>query len=153
MYVWGSHGHLRAACHLGQSIISNRLSRTHKLAHGRLRWRLMYVSHPESINPFPRVIVYGLIIDVDSIQQHPRAGKVRLVAPPVTYNGMRMPVRRPPPWLSQHTKEVRVHVRINGDILSVSPPPSFLQFCIAFRILHSNHDLVVGPAGTRVLSE
>jgi succinate--hydroxymethylglutarate CoA-transferase len=22
------------------------------------------------------------------------------------YNGQRMPVRRPPPWLSQHTEEV-----------------------------------------------
>ncbi|KAH0832207.1 CAIB/BAIF family enzyme [Lanmaoa asiatica] len=38
--------------------------------------------------------------------KHPRAGKVRMVAPPVTYNGKRMPVRRPPPWLSQHTTEI-----------------------------------------------
>lgn len=38
--------------------------------------------------------------------QHPRAGKIRMVAPPVTYNGKRMPVRRAPPWLSQHTTEV-----------------------------------------------
>lgn len=29
-----------------------------------------------------------------------------MVAPAVTYDGKRMPVRRPPPWLSQHTDEV-----------------------------------------------
>jgi succinate--hydroxymethylglutarate CoA-transferase len=40
------------------------------------------------------------------IRQHPRAGKVKLVAPAVSYNGQRMPVRRPPPWLSEHTTEV-----------------------------------------------
>ena len=38
--------------------------------------------------------------------QHPRAGKIKLVAPAVTYNGKRMPVTRPPPYLSQHTSEV-----------------------------------------------
>jgi len=47
-----------------------------------------------------------------------------MVAPPVTYNGKRMPVRRPPPWLSQHTKEVRARV---SDILGFffGSPPSF----------------------------
>jgi succinate--hydroxymethylglutarate CoA-transferase len=29
-----------------------------------------------------------------------------MVAPPVMYNGERMPVRMPPPWLGQHTDEV-----------------------------------------------
>lgn len=29
------------------------------------------------------------------------------MAPAVTYNGKRMPINRPPPWLSQHTDEVR----------------------------------------------
>lgn len=38
--------------------------------------------------------------------QHPRAGKIKLVGPAVSYNGKRMPVTRPPPWLSQHTTEV-----------------------------------------------
>lgn len=38
--------------------------------------------------------------------QHPRAGPVKLVAPAVMYNGKRMPVTRPPPYLSQHTDEV-----------------------------------------------
>ncbi|KIJ17941.1 hypothetical protein PAXINDRAFT_111696 [Paxillus involutus ATCC 200175] len=50
----------------------------------------------------PQVIARESTVEID----HPRAGKVRMVAPPVTYNGKRMPVRRPPPWLSQHTTEV-----------------------------------------------
>ncbi|KAJ8691176.1 hypothetical protein PTI98_010771 [Pleurotus ostreatus] len=37
---------------------------------------------------------------------HPRAGKIKVVAPAVFYDGKKMPVRRPPPWLSQHTSEV-----------------------------------------------
>jgi succinate---hydroxymethylglutarate CoA-transferase len=40
--------------------------------------------------------------------KHPRAGKMKLVAPAVMYNGQRMPVTRPPPYLSQHTDEVCV---------------------------------------------
>ncbi|KAF8133446.1 CoA-transferase family III domain-containing protein [Boletus edulis] len=50
----------------------------------------------------PQAIARKSTVEVD----HPRAGKIRMVAPPVTYNGKRMPVRRPPPWLSQHTTEV-----------------------------------------------
>lgn len=50
----------------------------------------------------PQAVARSSTVEVD----HPRAGKVRMVAPPVTYNGKRMPVRRPPPWLSQHTAEV-----------------------------------------------
>ena len=38
--------------------------------------------------------------------QHSRAGKIKLVAPAVAYNGRKMEVRRPPPWLSEHTDEV-----------------------------------------------
>ena len=38
--------------------------------------------------------------------QHPRAGKIKLVSPAVTYSGKRMPITRPPPYLSQHTTEV-----------------------------------------------
>ncbi|KAL4259653.1 CoA-transferase III family protein [Pleurotus pulmonarius] len=37
---------------------------------------------------------------------HPRAGKIKVVAPAVFYDGKKMPVRRPPPWLSQHTTEI-----------------------------------------------
>lgn len=43
-----------------------------------------------------------VMVEVD----HPRAGKIKLVGPPVTYNGKKMEVRMPPPWLSEHTTEV-----------------------------------------------
>lgn len=71
-------------------------------------------AHPQAI---AREMTVEIDVRVSSVQrgrrarrfvfgQHPRAGKVRMVAPPVTYNGKRMPVRLPPPWLSQHTTEV-----------------------------------------------
>ncbi|OBZ71750.1 Succinate--hydroxymethylglutarate CoA-transferase [Grifola frondosa] len=50
----------------------------------------------------PQAVARGMIVEV----KHPRSGKIKLVAPPVTYNGVRMPVNRPPPWLSQHTVEI-----------------------------------------------
>jgi len=50
----------------------------------------------------PQAVARGAVVEID----HPRAGKVKLVAPAVTYNGKKMPVTRPPPWLSEHTTEV-----------------------------------------------
>lgn len=50
----------------------------------------------------PRTGEYGLI----RVDQHPRAGKIKMVSPAVAYNGQKMPVERPPPWLSEHTEEV-----------------------------------------------
>ncbi|TFL05361.1 CAIB/BAIF family enzyme [Pterulicium gracile] len=50
----------------------------------------------------PQAVARGLVSEVD----HPRAGKIKMVSPAVNYNGQRMPIRRPPPWLSQHTTEV-----------------------------------------------
>jgi len=50
----------------------------------------------------PQAIARGAIIEID----HPRAGRLKLVAPAVTYDGKRMPVTRPPPYLSEHTSEV-----------------------------------------------
>ncbi|EEB87069.1 hypothetical protein MPER_15745, partial [Moniliophthora perniciosa FA553] len=38
--------------------------------------------------------------------EHPRAGTIKLVSPPISYNGKKMQVRRPPPWLGEHTEEV-----------------------------------------------
>ncbi|GAA6004166.1 hypothetical protein JCM10207_002463 [Rhodosporidiobolus poonsookiae] len=38
--------------------------------------------------------------------EHPRAGKIKLVAPAVQYNGERMELTRPPPVLRQHTVEI-----------------------------------------------
>ena len=50
----------------------------------------------------PQVKARELVVEVE----HPRAGKIKLVGPAVMYNGHRMPVERPPPYLSQHTEEV-----------------------------------------------
>ncbi|KAJ4481944.1 CAIB/BAIF family enzyme [Lentinula aciculospora] len=38
--------------------------------------------------------------------EHPRAGPIKLVAPAVSYNGKKMPVRRHPPWLGEHSDEI-----------------------------------------------
>ncbi|KAJ3514196.1 hypothetical protein NLJ89_g2511 [Agrocybe chaxingu] len=50
----------------------------------------------------PQAIARGVTVEVE----HDRAGKIKLVAPAVTYNGKRMEVQLPPPWLSEHTEEV-----------------------------------------------
>ncbi|KIO25713.1 hypothetical protein M407DRAFT_75368 [Tulasnella calospora MUT 4182] len=50
----------------------------------------------------PQAKARGITVEVE----HPRAGPIKLVAPAVSYNGKRMPVKRPPPYLSQHTDEV-----------------------------------------------
>jgi len=50
----------------------------------------------------PQAIARGVTVEVD----HPRAGTIKLVGPAVSYNGEKMPVKRAPPWLSQHTTEV-----------------------------------------------
>ncbi|KAF7365427.1 CAIB/BAIF family enzyme [Mycena venus] len=50
----------------------------------------------------PQAVARGVTVEVE----HPRAGKIKLVAPAVSYNGEKMKVRRPPPWLSEHTNEV-----------------------------------------------
>ncbi|KAK7031383.1 CAIB/BAIF family enzyme [Favolaschia claudopus] len=50
----------------------------------------------------PQAVARGVVTEVE----HPRAGKIKLVAPAVSYNGEKMKVRRPPPWLSEHTEEV-----------------------------------------------
>ncbi|GAA6031267.1 hypothetical protein JCM8097_005575 [Rhodosporidiobolus ruineniae] len=44
----------------------------------------------------------GMVREVD----HPRAGKIKLVAPAVQYNGERVELTRPPPVLRQHSVEV-----------------------------------------------
>ncbi|KAJ6557252.1 CAIB/BAIF family enzyme [Mycena vulgaris] len=50
----------------------------------------------------PQAVARGVTVEVE----HPRAGTIKLVAPAVSYNGEKMKVRRPPPWLSEHTDEV-----------------------------------------------
>lgn len=39
---------------------------------------------------------------------------IKLIAPAVSYNGKRMPVARPPPWLSEHTTEVNLSIGFTG---------------------------------------
>ncbi|KZV92574.1 CAIB/BAIF family enzyme [Exidia glandulosa HHB12029] len=50
----------------------------------------------------PQAVARGVVQEVE----HPRAGKIKLVGPAVAYNGKKMPIERPPPWLSQHTDEI-----------------------------------------------
>jgi len=50
----------------------------------------------------PQAIARGVVVEVE----HPRAGKIKLVGPAVAYNGKKMEINRPPPWLSEHTEEV-----------------------------------------------
>lgn len=50
----------------------------------------------------PQAIARKVVVEVE----HARAGKIKLVAPAVSYNGQKMKVRLPPPWLSEHTEEV-----------------------------------------------
>ncbi|KAF9561352.1 Hpt, histidine phosphotransferase protein [Agrocybe pediades] len=49
----------------------------------------------------PQAIARKVTVEVE----HARAGKIKLVGPAVTYNGQKMEVRLPPPWLSEHTEE------------------------------------------------
>ncbi|KAA1469966.1 CoA-transferase family III [Dentipellis sp. KUC8613] len=60
------------------------------------------INNIEQTFEHPQAIARGVVVDVE----HPRAGKVKLVGPAVTYNGKKMPVKRAPPYLSQHTDEV-----------------------------------------------
>ncbi|KAI0661976.1 CAIB/BAIF family enzyme [Cubamyces menziesii] len=59
----------------------------------------------------PQVAARQMITEVE----HPRAGKIKLVSPAVTYNGKRMPIARPPPYLSQHTNEVLTELGYSAE--------------------------------------
>ena len=48
------------------------------------------------------VLASGILQDVE----HPSAGLLKMVASPVLVDGKRLPIRRPPPTLGQHTNEV-----------------------------------------------
>ncbi|EJD50918.1 CAIB/BAIF family enzyme [Auricularia subglabra TFB-10046 SS5] len=50
----------------------------------------------------PQAVARGVVQEIE----HPRAGKIKLVGPAVSYDGRKMPIERPPPWLSQHTDEI-----------------------------------------------
>ena len=69
--------------------------------------------------------------------QHPRAGTIKLVGPAVSYNGKRMPLTRPPPWLSQHTDEVRDCLPASVR-LTVFPTRFSVNWATMKRILQSS---------------
>ncbi|GAA5971032.1 hypothetical protein JCM21900_002785, partial [Sporobolomyces salmonicolor] len=50
----------------------------------------------------PQTVARDLVREVE----HPRAGKIKLVAPAIMYNGHRMEFTRPPPVLRQHSVEI-----------------------------------------------
>lgn len=60
------------------------------------------VNDYDVVSTDPQVRHNGIIMDID----HPRAGGVKLMAHPVRYDGQAPPLRRLPPELGQHTREV-----------------------------------------------
>ncbi|TFK40685.1 CAIB/BAIF family enzyme [Crucibulum laeve] len=62
----------------------------------------------------PQAVARQVTVEVD----HPRSGKIKLVAPAVSYNGKKMPVRLPPPWLSEHTTEVMEELGYTAEEIS-----------------------------------
>jgi len=72
------------------------------------------INNIEQTFKHPQVVARGVVVEV----QHPRAGKIKLVGPAVTYNGKRMPVNRPPPWLSEHTDEVLNELGYDAEHIS-----------------------------------
>jgi succinate--hydroxymethylglutarate CoA-transferase len=59
----------------------------------------------------PQIVARGLVHEID----HPRAGKIKVVGPPIKYSDAEPSVRLPPPLLGQHTDEVL------GEVLGYSP--------------------------------
>jgi succinate--hydroxymethylglutarate CoA-transferase len=60
------------------------------------------VNNIENTFKHPQVIHRNMIETVD----HPTAGKIKLVGIPVKYGETKPSIRRPPPTLGQHTKEI-----------------------------------------------
>ncbi|KAG6837605.1 hypothetical protein H0H93_006126 [Arthromyces matolae] len=72
----------------------------------------------------PQAIARQVTVEVE----HPRAGKIKLVAPPVSYNGKKMAVRMPPPWLSQHTTECSARCPAMPLTIDLPTPEAFSAF-------------------------
>ncbi|KAF8158257.1 CAIB/BAIF family enzyme [Crassisporium funariophilum] len=60
------------------------------------------INNIEQTFKHPQAVARQVTVEVD----HARAGKIKLVGPAVAYNGRKMDVRLPPPWLSEHTEEI-----------------------------------------------
>jgi crotonobetainyl-CoA:carnitine CoA-transferase CaiB-like acyl-CoA transferase len=50
----------------------------------------------------PQVIHRDMLVEVD----HPKAGKIKMVGIPVKYSDSKATIRRPPPVLGEHTREI-----------------------------------------------
>ena len=66
------------------------------------------VNDYEQVEADPQVINNGVVMHVD----HPKAGPVRLMTHPVRYDGQAPALRRMPPGLGEHTREVLAQARL-----------------------------------------
>jgi crotonobetainyl-CoA:carnitine CoA-transferase CaiB-like acyl-CoA transferase len=69
------------------------------------------VNDYEQVEADPQVAHNGIVMEVD----HPEAGAVRLMAHPVRYDGQAPALRRMPPALGQHTREVLAEAGYSAD--------------------------------------
>eukprot|EP00736_Rhodelphis_marinus_P010308 Rmarinus@m.22168 len=60
------------------------------------------INNMEQTFSHPQILHNGMVVEME----HPTAGRVRLVGPPVKFSETPCTVRRPPPLLGQHTDEV-----------------------------------------------
>jgi crotonobetainyl-CoA:carnitine CoA-transferase CaiB-like acyl-CoA transferase len=69
------------------------------------------VNDYEQVVDDPQVINNRVVMEVD----HPQAGAVRLMAHPVRYDGKAPALRRMPPALGEHTREVLAEAGYSPD--------------------------------------